>query len=50
MPRVLDAPWVEHLMRCGDLAVWSDQAAVASAPGAPCLGVLSLVRDILELN
>ena len=43
----------EHLMRrarCGDLAVWRDQAVAASAPGARCLGALSLVRDTLELN
>ena len=36
--------------RRGDLAVLPDQAFAASAPGAPCLGVLSLVRDTLELN
>ena len=30
--------------------VWSNQVAAASAPGAPCLGVLSLVYDALELN
>ena len=32
------------------LAVWPDQAATASALGAPYLGVLSPVRDTLELN
>ena len=37
-------------MRSGDLAVWPDQAATTSARGGPCLGVLSLVRDTLELN
>ena len=29
---------------------WLDQAVAASGPRAPCLGVLSLVRDTLELN
>ena len=36
--------------RRGDLAVWPDQAAATSTLGAPCLGVLSLVRDTFELN
>ena len=31
----------------GDLVVSPDQAATASAPGRPCLGVLSLVHDTL---
>ena len=35
--------------RRGDLAFCPDQAAAASAPGAPCLGVSTLVRDTLEL-
>ena len=39
-----------HLTRRGDLAVWPNQVAAASAPGAPCLGVLSLVCDTLELT
>ena len=43
------APGVGRARR-GDLAVWPDQAAAAFASGAPCLGVLSLVRDTLELN
>ena len=37
-------------MRRGDLAVWPHQAATTSAPGAPCLGGLSLFRDTLEFN
>ena len=32
------------------LAVWPTQAAAAFALGAPCLGVLSLVRETHELN
>ena len=40
----------EHMTRRGDLAVWLDQAAAASALGAPCLGVLSLVRDTVGVN
>ena len=35
---------------CGDLAVWPNQAATASAPVASHLGGLSLVRDTLELK
>ena len=30
--------------------VWPDQATAPSAPGAPCLGVSTLVHDTLELN
>ena len=30
--------------------MWPDQAAAASTPGAPCLGVLSEIRDTLALN
>ena len=36
--------------RCGDLVSLLDPAAAASAVGAPCLEVLSLVRDTLEFN
>ena len=37
-------------MRRRDLAVWPDQEAAASAPGAPCLGASSLVCDTLQLT
>ena len=43
------APDAAHA-RHGVLAVWLDQAAAASTPGAPCLGVLGLVRATLEFN
>ena len=52
-PNLTYPPWGEHLTRCarrGDVALWPYQTAAASAPGAPCLGVLSIVHDTLELN
>ena len=41
------APDVTRAHR-GDLAVWPDPLVVAPSPGAPCLGVLILVRILLS--
>ena len=42
--------WGEHVARRGGLVIWLDQAAGACSPGPPCLGVLSLVGDTLDLK
>ena len=35
---------------CSQGGDWLDQGAAASAPGAPCLGALSLIPDTLEFK